>query len=143
LDDKEYLEFMITYCVQCAYNVSSTQIYDSISILKDHVEMSKENYNKIWKDIASNTEQSGVNIGTSRRGLCLWQKLENAVNHVMRSISVEDRPGKISIEEEGCTKAIKKAGRCTSHGPKCEEEGCTKTISKAGRCKAHGPKRQK
>ncbi len=97
LDDKEYLEFMITYCVQCAYNVSSTQIYDSISILKDHVEMSKENYNKIWKDIASKTEQSGVNIGTSRRGLCLWQKLENAVNHVMRSISVEYRPGKISI----------------------------------------------
>jgi hypothetical protein len=43
-------------------------------------------------------------------------------------------------EEADCTKAIKMAGRCASHGPKCEEADCTKAIKMAGRCASHGPK---
>lgn len=97
LDDAAYLKFMITYCVQSAYRVSSKSLHGQYSLLRDAVEMPEEAYNKIWREIAFKGEKSGICIGTGRRDLCLWQKLESRVNHELRSVSIVDRPGKISV----------------------------------------------
>jgi len=97
LDDAAYLKFMITYCIQSAYRVSSKSLYGQYSCLNHAVEMPEADYNKIWHEIAFKGEKSGICIGTGRRNLCLWQKLESKVNHELRSVSIVDRPGKISI----------------------------------------------
>lgn len=97
LDDKQYLQFMITYCVQCAYKVSSKSLHDSFSLLKPFVVMPEEEYNCIWEKIAYKEEKSGNEISSGRRDFCLWEKLESKVNHILRQVSIVNRPGKISI----------------------------------------------
>ena len=45
----------------------------------------------------------------------------------------------------GCTKNVKKAGLCSTHGParkRCEFEGCEKVAVQGGRCIAHGAKKK-
>ena len=97
LEKKEYLEFMITYCIQAAYRVSSTQVYSDYSILRHGVSMGEKRYNELWKMIAHKSERSGLEIGTGRRGLCLWQKLEGAVNEQLRDVSIANHRGNVAI----------------------------------------------
>ena len=49
-----YLEFMIMLCTQSAsYCISSSQLYDDDSLLKEHVPISSEDeLNNIWKKIS-------------------------------------------------------------------------------------------
>jgi hypothetical protein len=100
IDEKAYLEFMMTYCVQSGYQLSSTQIYEDAlkgGILKDAVSMSESEYNKIWKTISQQDKLSAGSIDTGRRSDPLWKKMEDAANRITRKISIEDREGDISI----------------------------------------------
>jgi hypothetical protein len=97
LNDEVYLAFLATYCIQSAYRVSSTSLFGKFSLLSNASMMPEKEYNTLWRRIAHESEKSGLQIGTGRRDLCRWQKLESTVNQDLRSVSVVDRPGKISI----------------------------------------------
>ena len=97
ISNQVYLEFMVTYCIQCAYGLSSATIYDELSPLKNSVIMSQGDYNAFWHKISSLRQKSGQEIGTGRCGLCLWEALEEKVNFILRSVSVEDVKSKLSL----------------------------------------------
>ena len=97
MNTKEYLQFMHTFCLQAAYKISSTQLYANNSLLKDKTQMTREKYNKFWKAMSEKKKLRRNSVTTSRRDPPLWEELEKIVNELLRSISIIDRKGKISI----------------------------------------------
>lgn len=54
ISGKDVNKFFMNMCIQSGYKVSSTQLFDPVySKLSHAAPMPKEEYNKIWKDIAS------------------------------------------------------------------------------------------
>ena len=52
LDDKLYLQFMSTYCLQAAYRLSCAQLFDNSSALKKELVISEAEYHEIWRRMA-------------------------------------------------------------------------------------------
>lgn len=99
LSPLEFLQFMRTLCIQAAYKISSTQLFDSSSLLFHTIPMSEEQYNKIWLKL-STTKRRGEDvsfIGAGRREKCIWEYLEDIINDLCRTISISNRTGIISI----------------------------------------------
>ena len=95
-----YLEFMIVLCTQSAsYCISSSQLYDDDSLLKEHVPISSEDeLNNIWKKISEQRKVSDTQISTnSRRDTPLWEHPEVIVCDLLRSVSIIDCEGFISL----------------------------------------------
>ena len=44
-----FLKFLHTFCLQAAYKISSTQLYNKKSLLKIYTVMTYKEYNEIWK----------------------------------------------------------------------------------------------
>ena len=47
--------------------------------------------------------------------------------------------------KKGCTKHVKKAGMCSTHGParkRCSIDGCGKVAVQGGKCVSHGAKKK-
>ena len=97
LSDEEYLLFFSTMTIQSAYRISSTQLYDECSLLKDKVSMSQEAYHEVWRRLAERKQLPKSQIQTSRRAPPTWQLLEGHVNEFLRSISVTGREGEVAI----------------------------------------------
>ena len=96
---EKYIDFMCTLCIQSSYKVSSTQLFHRDSLLSQAVPMDQKDYNEIWLNISSlkKVEVQNSFVGAGRREKCIWEHLEEIVNNLCRSISVSNRPGKISI----------------------------------------------
>ena len=90
---------MCTLCIQSSYKVSSTQLFHRDSLLSQAVPMDQKDYNEIWLKISTlkKVEVQNSFVGAGRREKCIWEHLEEIVNNLCRSISVSNRPGKISI----------------------------------------------
>lgn len=98
LSDEDYAKFLMSFCVQGAYKISSTQLFSSESLIKMDQLMTKGEYNAVWKLIATKKKiQDGAYIGSGRREQCLWELLEASANHVCRDISISNREGVIGI----------------------------------------------
>lgn len=98
LDDKGYLKFMSTFCIQAAYRVSTTKMYADYSLFYDQASMTKRDYIDVWGKLAHKHEKQGSDLGTGRREELIWQKLEREVNKVLREVSIEESDGRtISI----------------------------------------------
>ena len=97
LDKKTYLQFMGTLCIQAAYHISSTQLFQDTSLLKEHLSISEERYNEIWKLMANKKKIPPTRISSSQRELPLWEGLELIVNDILRSVSITGRDGRISV----------------------------------------------
>ena len=93
-----YLKFLSTFCIQAAYKVSTSQLFDSESLLYHAVPIDAAEYNEIWRKLATKKrmEQSQF-IGAGRRDKCVWEYLEEAVNNLCRVVSISNRTGDISI----------------------------------------------
>ncbi len=97
--DKEmHLKFMIVFCTQTAYRLTSTQLFHKLSLLKEHAPLSEHEYNDIWRRISEERRISCTDISTnSRRETPLWEYLEAIVNELLRSVSIAGRHGVISL----------------------------------------------
>ena len=73
LDDKSYLQFMSTYCIQAAYRASVHQLFDESSLLKDSLKIAQEDYMQIWRKMAEKKRMTAIQITqTNRRDSPLW-----------------------------------------------------------------------
>jgi hypothetical protein len=98
LSDENYAKFLMTFCVQGAYKISSTQLFSSASLINTDQLMTESEYNAVWKVIATKKQiQDGGYIGSGRREQCLWELLEASANHVCRDISISNREGVVGI----------------------------------------------
>ena len=97
IDKTMYCKFMNTLLMQAAYRVSSTELFATHSFLKDHLRMTQNEYNGIWKLLANKKKLPTSQIRTARTEVPLWESLESIVNKLCREISVTDRTGRISI----------------------------------------------
>ena len=97
LTNEDYLNFISTICVQSAYRVSSTELFDKASLLKGSLNIDEASYNKMWRVFAEKKKVSQSSISTSRREQPIWASLEHLVNVVLREISITGRDGEISI----------------------------------------------
>ena len=97
LTNEDYLNFISTICVQSAYLVSSTELFDKASLLKGSLNIDEASYNKMWRVFAEKKKVSQSSISTSRREQPIWASLEHLVNVVLREISITGRDGEISI----------------------------------------------
>ena len=97
LDEKVYLQFMITFLIQAAYRVSTTELFRRDSLLVDQVPMDHEHYVSIWEKISTLREVPQSYIRTTRSSPPLWERLETITNEVLSAVSITDRIGKVSI----------------------------------------------
>ena len=97
IDKKMYCKFMSTLLVQAAYRVSSTELFAKHSLLKEHLMMTQNEFNGIWKLMANKKKLPSSQIRTARTEAPLWESMELIVNKLCREISVTDRTGRISI----------------------------------------------
>ena len=97
LTETEYLNFLCTFCIQAAYGVSVSQLYNKDSILKEETMMPEDEYVQIWKKMATKRSLDDSEMSTSRRKLPIWQRFQTKVNDVLSEISIAGRSGKISI----------------------------------------------
>lgn len=98
LPPEQYVKFMITFCAQCAYKVSSTQLFHPLSLLDHKDIISKEEYNAIWMKLATKKKLKKSEFhGSGRRDKYIWEYLEETVNNLCHSISIVNRRGRISI----------------------------------------------
>ena len=99
MSEEVYLKFIQTLSIQAAYKVSTSQLFDPSSLLSHAAPMSKEDYTKIWKELSTKKRvaRSQLFVGAGRRGKCVWEYLEEAVNNLCRRISVSNRTGNISV----------------------------------------------
>lgn len=98
-DKEKYLKFMIVYCTAAAYRLSSSQMYHQQSLIKkDELPLSEIQYNEIWKDLAEERKlSSSAQMSSSRNETPLWESLEVVVNDLLRSISISQRNGIVSL----------------------------------------------
>lgn len=95
---EKYLEFMGTLTVQAAYGVSVTELFhERLSLLKTFTLMEEKEYVDIWKKIATKRQLDDSEISTNRREVPLWETMETIVNEFLKSISITERKGKISV----------------------------------------------
>ena len=92
-----YLRFLHTLCIQAAYRVSTTHLFDSRSLLKDSTLMEREKYNEIWKMLSTKKKLKQNQMNSCRRATPLWESVQSIVNTILRSISVTNCSGRISI----------------------------------------------
>jgi hypothetical protein len=97
LDDEQYTRFMNAFFIQSAYRISSTQLFASYSLLKEHALISEQEYERIWKVIAYKNQKLGCEIGICRRSESLWETLEFTVNRELMNVSIAERKGKMLI----------------------------------------------
>ena len=97
LSAEKYVGFFHTICLQAAYDLTSDQLYHPISKLRDDALLTQEDYVAVWSWMAHRRCVEEAAISTSRRSIPLWEQLEQIFNEIHRSISVEDRDGRISI----------------------------------------------
>jgi hypothetical protein len=97
LSQEKYVCFMSTFLVQVAYRVSSTEMYQSESLLKQDLPLSENEYVNVWKQVATRKKLRNAEIRTTRSLEPLWQKLEAVVNKLLRSIAIDQRQGNILI----------------------------------------------
>lgn len=88
---------MHTFCLQSAYQVSVTELFQSSSVLKDRTIMEKEEYVRIWKLLAESRKLPRSEIRTARSKQPLWELLEGIVNKELKKVSIEGRKGRIQI----------------------------------------------
>lgn len=91
------LQISAETCIKCVYSVSSSSIYSDVSPLKDSVIMPQNKYNELLNKISKMEQKGEQSVGTERRGVRLWEQLEEKVNIVLRRISVEDVRTKLSL----------------------------------------------
>jgi hypothetical protein len=112
----EYASFMMTFCIQAAYKVSSTQLFAPESLLSHSITtMSESSYNAIWKELATKKSiNNNLFVGAGRREKCLWEYLENILNNLCRDISISNRPGRIAIalDDDKIWAALRKLTDC-------------------------------
>ena len=99
ISDEKYIAFMSIFCIQCAYRMTSTELFHPFSLLKKEVPevMSEKDYNNIWRVISTKKKISSVMISTNRREEPMWSEVEQIVNHLLRKISIFGRSGEISV----------------------------------------------
>ena len=97
LDELEYLQLMSTVCIQAAYRTTSIQLFHPESLLKNSTIISESAYNQIWKNMSEKKRLPPTQISTSRRERPLWESLELITNELLRSISIVEREGRISV----------------------------------------------
>lgn len=97
INKKTYLQFMGTVFYQAAYKVSSTQLFNRKSKLKECTLMTFAEYKSIWEAMSKLRKLQPNQISTSRRKNPLWETQERILNELMRSISISGRRGKIAI----------------------------------------------
>ena len=56
LSEELYLKFLETLCIQAAYKVSVSQLFDPPSLLRHTAPISKDEYVNIWKEMATKKE---------------------------------------------------------------------------------------
>ena len=86
----EFLAYITTYLVCCAYGVSAEELYSRQSLIKSDNLLSKEKYVAMTKSL-TNGKQSRFDLvnGTKRP---FWLQLEDAINDRFRELFVEDFP---------------------------------------------------
>ena len=67
LDEKSYLEFLSTYCIQAAYRASFTQLFHEKSLLKDHIRMTEDDYIQVWRTMAQKKRMSAIDMTRTGR----------------------------------------------------------------------------
>ena len=98
LDACTYLKWISTFCLQAAYRVSSTELFNNASLLRSHVPFNQiGEYTAIWKQLSKLQELPTHEIRDSRQAEAPWKELETIVNNLLRQVSIEGRKGKISI----------------------------------------------
>ena len=97
LSDTKYLQFMHTFCMQAAYNCSSRQLFYKCLKLQKALLLSETEYNGVWQWLANRKKIDNASVSTSRRSKPLWTSLQAIINEILRSISIEDREGRISV----------------------------------------------
>ena len=95
LSTMEYAAFMCTLFTQAAYRVSVTELYLPQSRLK--VPMAEENYLKVWEKMAKKKKIPEFEMRTPMSPIPLWKGVEEIVNALLKSVSIIDRRGIISI----------------------------------------------
>ena len=97
-DRPTFLRFMSTLCLQMSYKECPSSLYEDYSQLRDKIPMKKEDYMKIWENIATGKKVFLSNfIGASRCEECLWEQLERVINTLLQKITVVGRNVSISI----------------------------------------------
>ena len=76
ISSTEYLEFMITLVIQAAYRITSSQLYDSQSLLSREVPMAESRYNEIWLKLSTlkKIEKRERFVAAGRRDKCIWDE---------------------------------------------------------------------
>ena len=97
ISKEEYLQFLYIICVQSGHALSGSQLFDKHSLLKEHLPMTREEYNEIWKRMSEKKKLPKTSMTTGRRQRCIWQILEEAVNSILRDLSVTGKDGRISL----------------------------------------------
>ena len=98
LDRKTFLNFMANICLQMSYRETPSCLYGEYSFIGDKTTLDEKCYIEIWKK-NSTLKRVALNdfLGSSRRGECLWEQTELAVNKLLRKLSIVGRTDEISI----------------------------------------------
>lgn len=96
LSHVDYLKFLQCYMIQFAYFLSSEALFSKDSLIQCP-EISKKEYDQIWKTIATKKRLSNVHFSTNRREDPLWMIFETEVNNFLRSLSFQGREGTLSL----------------------------------------------
>ena len=97
LSNEKYVEFISTIFIQAAYRVTSTELFDPLSLMKDLSPLAHDEYNKIWLKFATKKRIDTTKMSTNRREAPIWSQMEELVNSLLRDISISGREGEISI----------------------------------------------
>ena len=97
ITEVEYLRFISTMCVQAAYRVSATELYDPESNLDVSKLMEKKKYLAIWKCMSEKKKIPSSSISSSRRESPIWMAIEDITNKLCQQISINQREGEIPI----------------------------------------------
>ena len=77
--------------------MSSIEFFAEHSLLKEHLMITQNEFNGIWKLMANKKKLPSSQIRTARTEVPLWESMELIVNKLCCEISVIDRTGRISI----------------------------------------------
>ena len=95
LSIEKYCAFMQTFTVQAAYRVSSTELFEKHSLLKESVAMEKEEYLNLWSKLSELKRVPQHQMRNSTSPVPLWQEIEKITNMILKKFTI------IGWEEEG------------------------------------------
>ena len=65
LSNEKYVEFISTIFIQAAYRVTSTELFDPLSLMKDLLPLAHDEYNKIWLKFATKKQIDTTKMSTN------------------------------------------------------------------------------